>query len=267
MKISQVAVQLYTLREFLKTPAAIAAALKKVRAIGFQAVQVSGMGPIVESELNAILAGEGLSCCATHENGAMILDETERVIDRLQKLNCRYTAYPYPAGIDFSTSASVLAFARRLDLAGAYMRRAGLVLTYHNHAVEFSRVDGKLVLDMIYDHTDRENLQGEPDVYWVQAGGQNPVEWCRKLNGRLPLLHLKDYAMVNNTPVFAEVGRGNLDMPAIIKAGDDAGCQWFMVEQDNCYGQDPFVALETSFRYLITLADNWSPPVDRSNAT
>jgi sugar phosphate isomerase/epimerase len=73
------------------------------------------------------------------------------------------------------------------------------------------------------------------------------------MTGRLPLLHLKDFAIVDNRAVFAEVGSGNLDMPTIIKAGMAAGCQWFMVEQDDCYGKDPFVAIEKSFRYLQTL--------------
>jgi sugar phosphate isomerase/epimerase len=254
MKIDHVAVQLWTLRDYLKTPADVALALKRVKTIGYQAVQVSGMGPISEAELNLILDGEGLVCCATHESGASILNETGKVIERLRKLKCRYTAYPYPDGVDLSRTANVIALAKQLDVAGGAMRAAGQVLTYHNHAVEFQKVDGKCVLDLIYAHTSRENLQGEPDTYWIQAGGQNPVDWCRKLQGRLPLLHLKDYAVVNNAPVFAEVGSGNLDIPAIIKAAEVAGCEWFMVEQDNCYGQDPFKALETSFRYLQTLA-------------
>jgi sugar phosphate isomerase/epimerase len=253
MRINEVAVQLYTLRDYLKTPADIAATLKKVSRIGYKAVQVSGMGPIPEAELNKILDGEGLVCGATHENGDTILNDTGKVIDRLKKLNCRYTAYPWPGGIDFSTTASVLAFAKRLDKAGAAMREAGLVLTYHNHATEFAKVDGKVVLDVIYDNTGRENLQAELDTFWVQSGGQSPVEWCRKMTGRLPLLHLKDFAIVDNRAVFAEVGSGNLDMPTIIKAGMAAGCQWFMVEQDDCYGKDPFVAIEKSFRYLQTL--------------
>ena len=61
MKIEQVALQLYTLREHLGTPDEIAASLKKVAAIGYNAVQASGMGPIKESELKAILDGEGLT--------------------------------------------------------------------------------------------------------------------------------------------------------------------------------------------------------------
>jgi sugar phosphate isomerase/epimerase len=50
------------------------------------------------------------------------------------------------------------------------------------------------------------------------------------------------------------VGHGNLDMPAIVNAAETAGCEWFIVEQDDCYGTDPFEALAHSYRYLETLA-------------
>ncbi|MEO0055785.1 MAG: hypothetical protein RLZZ50_1732, partial [Verrucomicrobiota bacterium] len=96
MKLSQVAVQLYTLRDFCKTAADVAATAKKVRAIGYTAVQISGVGPVPESELVAIFQGEGLTICATHEPSLMILDEPEAAIERLHKLGTKLTAYPYP---------------------------------------------------------------------------------------------------------------------------------------------------------------------------
>ena len=75
MKIHQVAAQLYTVREFAKTPSDIAQTLKKIRAIGYQAVEVSGIGPITEDALAALLKKEGLTCCATHESGSVILND------------------------------------------------------------------------------------------------------------------------------------------------------------------------------------------------
>ena len=62
MKTGQVAAQLFTLREYCKTAADIAVTLKKVRKIGYQAVQVSGVAPIDEKELKNMLDGEGLVC-------------------------------------------------------------------------------------------------------------------------------------------------------------------------------------------------------------
>jgi len=250
MKISQVAAQLFTLRDYLKTSEDIARSLKKVRAIGYQSVQVSGMGPIDEVELLRILVNEGLNCCATHEPGKVILDETEKVIERLQKLGCRYTAYPFPGGIDFQKPGHIEALVKKLDAAGAAMAKAGRVLAYHNHANEFAHYQGQTVLEYIYSATNPLHLQGEIDTYWVQAGGGDPVDWCRKLKGRLPLIHLKDYGCTSDgKSFFAEIGRGNLNWPEIIAAAEASGCQWFIVEQDVCPG-DPFESLAISFRYI-----------------
>ncbi len=250
MKLEQVAAQLYTVREYLKTPADIALSMRKISRIGYKAVQISGMGPIAEDELMKILDGEGLVCCATHENGDTILNEPQKVVERLAKLSCKYTAYPFPANVDFSTMESVKKFAAGLNASGKVLRDAGQVLTYHNHHQEFTKVDGKLVLDVIYDNTDPANLQGEIDTYWVQYGGGSPTAWCKKLANRLPLLHLKDYGVLpDHTVQFAEIGRGNLNWQEIVPAAEASGCEWFIVEQDSTPG-DPFESLKISFDYL-----------------
>ena len=126
-----------------------------------------------------------------------------------------------------------------LDRAGAVLRKAGQVLTYHNHAVELTPFRGKTALDYIYAKTDPQNLQGEIDTYWIQHGGGDPVDWCRRLKGRLPLLHMKDYTVKpDGQPDFASIGAGNLNWPAIIAAAEESGCEWFIVEQDTTPG-DP----------------------------
>ena len=250
MKLSQVAIQLYTLRDFCKTAEDFAKTLKKVRAIGYTSIQVSGVGPIPENEIVAIAAGEGLTICATHESSQTILDEPQRVVERLDKLGCRYTAYPYPGGVDFNKPDDVAALAKKLDAAGAVLTAAGKVLCYHNHHMEFIRLGGGTVLDQIYKMTQPANLQAEIDTYWVQFGGADPVDWCKKLSGRLPLLHLKDYAVgPENKVVFAEIGSGNLNFPAIIAAAEASGCKWFIVEQDSCQ-RDPFDSIRISYEHI-----------------
>jgi len=250
MKIKQVAAQLYTLRDFTKTPKEIAATLKKVRKIGYKAVQASALGPIKESELVKILDGEGLTCCATHEGSDTILNDPEAVVERLEKLGCKYTAYPYPRDVDFNDEAQIHALAKKLDTAGAVLRKAGQVLTYHNHAIEFVRYGDKTALEIIYDETKKKNLQGEIDTFWVQVGGCDPVDWCKRLEGRLPLLHMKDYKfLTSNKHDMAEIGAGNLNWKAIVAAAEKSGCKWFIVEQDVCPG-NPFDSLKISFDYI-----------------
>jgi sugar phosphate isomerase/epimerase len=250
MKLQQIALQLYTLRDFLTTPKDIAETLKKVRAIGYETVQVSGMGPISEEELVSICNGEGLVICATHEPGDTILNNPQAVIDRLGKLGCVHTAYPYPGGVDFADPASVEKLVRGLDASGAALSKAGYNLAYHNHAHEFARVGDKTILEHIYESTDPRNLISELDTYWVQYGGANPEEWCRKMAGRMGVLHCKDYTIASpDKPFFAEVGSGNLNWSGIVTAAEEGGCQWFVVEQDSCPG-DPFVSVKKSFDFL-----------------
>lgn len=252
MNISQVAAQLYTIRDWLKTPADIARSLTRVREIGYRSVQLSGLGPIETDELKKILSGEGLTCSSTHEDSTLILDEPERVADKLNALGCTYTAYPFPRGISLQGMTEVKDFASRLNRSGRLLRERGITLTYHNHNIEFIRIDGMPILEILYEETDPEYLQGEIDTYWVQAGGASPVEWCERLKGRLPLLHLKDYGVnEERQAVFREIGQGNLNWPVIIRAAEASGCGWFIVEQDaNWIDGDPFKSLGVSLEFI-----------------
>ena len=55
---------------------------------------------------------------------------------------------------------------------------------------------------------------------------------------------MKFMSNFTNIVQFAEVGEGTLDMPAIIQAGLEGGGEYFLVEQDDCYGRDPFDSLK-----------------------
>ncbi|BCM91079.1 hypothetical protein IAD21_02943 [Abditibacteriota bacterium] len=248
MKINQVAAQLYTLRDQCKTPDDIARSLEKVAAIGYQSVQVSGLGPIENAALLQLAKDNGLTICATHESLDAIIGTPEKVIDKLNALECPHTAIGYPSGVDLASLDGVLDYARRFEEAAQKFVAAGKTASHHNHQHEFRKVGGKPVLQVVLENT--KNVTLELDTYWVQYGGASPVEWNRLAKGRLPLLHLKDY-MVNdqNNPQFAEIGNGNLPWPQIIASAEESGCQWFIVEQDSTPG-DPFDSLKMSFDYI-----------------
>ncbi|HEY4299476.1 MAG TPA: sugar phosphate isomerase/epimerase [Candidatus Didemnitutus sp.] len=250
MQLSQVAAQLFTVRDFCGTASDLAATARKLRAIGYQAVQHTWSCPVPLAEVARIMREEGLRICATHDRSADILAEPQRVVENLQQLGCRLTAYPYPHGIDFTDPAAVRAFARNLDASGAVLRAAGLTLGYHNHGIEFMAFEGGTILDYLFAHAEPAHLAGELDTYWVHYGGGDCVAWCRKLGGRLPFIHLKDYRMTSeHKPTWAELGRGTLPFPDIIAEAERGGCEWFIVEQDTCDG-DPFDSLRQSFEYL-----------------
>ncbi len=250
MKVSQVAAQLFTVRDHTKTASELTTTLRKLKKMGYEAVQLSAIGPIPEEEVAKMLSDEGMVACSTHEDSNLILHEPAKIAERVRKFGCASTAYPYPSGLKFDDLEDVLGFAKRLNEAGRIMLEHGVSLAYHNHNIEFRRFGRRTMLEVIYDETDPRYLKGEPDTYWVQYGGGDPVEWCERLSGRLPLLHMKDYkTTTKDEPFFAEIGHGNLNWKKIVAAAEKAGCEWYIVEQDR-WEHDPFESLKLSFEYI-----------------
>lgn len=101
------------------------------------------------------------------------------------------------------------------------------------------------------EHTDDTLVQFELDVYWVTLAGYDPIALIHRLEGRLPLVHLKDMAS-DPTRTFAEVGHGTLDFPALLAAGDEVGVVGYIVEQDQCT-RPPLESVQMSLDYLHSI--------------
>ena len=255
MNATQIALQLYTLRDFTATPADFSATLQRVREIGFSAVELAGTAGLTPAEAAKLVRECCLEICSSHESPKMILENPQAVIERLSELGISHAVYPWPADIDFSNAKHVENLITGLDTAGGVLRHAGMTLCYHNHANEYFQRNGRMVLDEIFARTSAEHLHAELDIHWVQAGGGNPANACRRLAGRLPLLHVKDYTVTaKGERQFAEVGHGNLNIPEILAAAEAAGCKWFIVEQDTCL-DDPFECVARSLDYLQGLCE------------
>ena len=91
------------------------------------------------------------------------------------------------------------------------------------------------------------------DTYWVQYGGACPQDFIKSVKGRAECVHLKDFALVGDEQRMAAVGQGNLNFEKIVAACEEAGSIHLLVEQDNCYGDDPFKCLKQSYEYLKSL--------------
>ncbi len=253
---SVLAAQLYTLRDFTKTPADIATTLNKVRKIGYQSVQCSALGPIAPKELAKILHNEGLTCCATHVPFERLRDETAAVADEHHILNCKYPAAGMMPKTYERTAAGYKTFATDATAVARKLAAHRLVFGYHNHSFELEKFPSATTgLDILIDNTD-PIVTFEIDTYWIQHGGGDPAAWIRKLAGRIPLVHLKDMAIAldhssstSANPIMAEVGEGNMNWPSILAACNVAGVEWYIVEQDICQ-RDPFESLANSFRNL-----------------
>ena len=248
MAASQLAAQLYTVRDFTNTPAEIATTMKKVKQLGYDAVQCSALGTIDAHELKRIVDGEGLTICATHTDYERMRDEPQAVIDEHNLWGCKHAAI---GGLpqEYRNAEGYARFAEEASEVAKQLAEGGLIFSYHNHSFELERFNGRTGLEILYEDSDPKYFNSELDTYWIQHGGGDPAAWIRELKGRAYIVHLKDMAMDDRTQLFAEVGEGNLNWPAILDACKEAGVEWYIVEQDTCQ-RDPFESLGISLRNL-----------------
>ena len=76
----KLAAQLFTIRDFTKNETDIYASLKKVKRIGYNAIQISAFGPYRTEWMADVLREIGLEVCVTHMPLQRILQDTDALI-------------------------------------------------------------------------------------------------------------------------------------------------------------------------------------------
>ena len=139
-------------------------------------------------------------------------------------------------------------FCRAMNVAGELCANAGMVFSFHNHAIEFTPVDGCVPYDVILQDTDPQTVKFEMDVYWAKAANVDPLEYLSRNPGRYRQCHLKDSGADGGITV---PGRGSIDFSAVLAAANDAGVEHYYVEFDR--SDDPMGVARDSYQYLAPL--------------
>ncbi len=250
MKENVVVAQLYTVREYCQDLEGVKESLAKVAEIGYTAVQVSGFGDVSPQDVADICKENGLTIASSHMSWERFLTDLDGIIEEHQLWDCKHPAI---GGIfrGYEGAEGVNQFLSELAPVAERLAEVGMDFSYHNHNHEFAKWDGKTWFEMLVEQSDPAHLKLEIDTYWVQAGGADPAYWIRRCAGRQPLLHLKDMIVTpQREQRFAEIGEGNLNWGAILEAAEEAGVEWYCVEQDQSYERDPFDSLAISYRNL-----------------
>jgi len=245
----EIGVQFYTLREFCKTLDGFSEALKRVADIGYKNVQISGTCAYDAKWLKGELDKNGLKCVLTHIPADRLKNELDSVISDHNSLECDYIGlgkYPFDEKNGFEGFFDTYApIAEKIKKCGKYFM-------YHNHAHEFSKENGRLIIEQIAERISPEIMGITLDTFWVQAGGGDPAQWLEILSGRVDCIHLKDFAYDRKTKerLMAPVGDGNINFDRVFEKAEAAGTKYMLVEQDNCNGEDPFDCIKRSYDYL-----------------
>ena len=139
------------------------------------------------------------------------------------------------------------AFCKEFAPVSAKIAESGKYFMYHNHAGEFQKIGAKTILEKLAEDFSADRMGFTLDTYWVQVGGADAADYLARLAGRVPCIHLKDYAYGAK---MAVVGEGNINFDRVFAKAETAGTEYMLVEQDNCNGEDPFECLRRSYAFL-----------------
>jgi len=254
-------VQMFTVRDHVGSKEEFKESLKKIKKIGYECLQMGVPAFMEPQEAKDLIDEIGLVSTTAYADFEKMLEDPTAIkaaVESARLFNNDLVGIGTLPEKQRDHKEGFEQFAKDMNKVAGELYKEGCKLVYHNHALEFySLGGGKHGMDILLNETCPECVYFSLDTHWLASGGVNPAEWIYKVKGRMPLVHFKDYAIGPEAEIvegvskmFAEVGEGNLDWPGIVKACNDIGVKYVIVEQDECKG-DPFDSLEISYKNML----------------
>ncbi len=258
-----VALQMFSVRGEMQKD--FVGTLKAVSAMGYRAVElVSYFGTfgLPAAELKRLLADLGLQPIGIHTSSDHLQNSFDEKVGYYVEAGVPEIIVPSLPHGSYDTADGCLRGGEWLAGLSRKCRGLGVGLSYHNHHSDFHRFGDKFGLDLLLAASSPETLGLESDVYWITYAGLDPAKVIRDYSRWIRFVHLKDRpAKVEGTVedimagrsdgsgLFAEVGEGVVDWPAVFAASEATPARWYVVEQDA--GKRPMLeAVATSLRHL-----------------
>ncbi|MBE6598855.1 MAG: sugar phosphate isomerase/epimerase [Ruminococcaceae bacterium] len=244
--ISKIGLQLWTIRDSLKTAEDIRDSFRKMKALGYDVAQTAGCD-IPYEDFGRIAREEGIEICGTHDSFDRMTENPELEMEHHRLLG---TTNMGIGGYNTDTVEQVESFIERANKLADIIYPHGFKFTFHHHSDEFQILEnGKTAMDMLVEGLDPVKTSFVIDTYWLQHGGRDIRHWIEMLEGRIDILHLKEMGRNAEGPFITEVGSGGIWWEGVLETAVKAGVKYFVVEQDYCPG-DPFDSIKKSADYL-----------------
>lgn len=206
-----------------------------------------------------MLDERGLELISTGAGFGELRDNPEAVAKRAKELGATYVMCAWidhdVGNFNFLNASEAVEVFNR---AGEVMSEHGLTFMYHVHGYEFQPHRDGTLFDYMMENTHPEHVKYQMDILWAHFGGANPEYLLRKYGDRWVSLHLKDLRKgtlkdktgLTNTENDVILGTGELNIPNIIHAANEAGIDHMFIEDES---SDPLYQVPRTIEYLKSL--------------
>lgn len=247
-------IQLYTLRDIL--PGNAKKILKELAGFGYTQIE-SYEGPegifwnMSAKDCKSYLDSLGLQLISTHCD---IYNNFEKKAEEAASIGMKYLICPWIG--PQKTKEDYKKFAALFNEKGRICQQQGIRFAYHNHDYSFKMAQGEIPQEILLKETDPSLVDFEMDMYWVVAGGGNPLEWFQKHPGRFKLGHVKDRGKkpVNDGKYEStDLGTGSIDYRTLLPKAKSMGLTYLIMEQEYYPNGSSLAAAATGATYLKNL--------------
>ena len=242
--------QFYSLRTECTTPEGIYNSMKKVKEIGYEIIQISGVCDIEAEKLKSYVDEFSLPITCTHKPFDSIVNDTDNLIKYHQIIDCPVIGL---GGMSAEYRGSVEAARRFIAEMKEPIKKinaAGLRFGYHNHAFEFDKFDGTCVFDILFEELPEADFI--QDVYWTRYAEVDTLKILEQIAnaGRMTNIHFKDMKFEPKGDM-CPCGEGVTDFKPLAELCKKYGIENILVEQDNApMLGDVFAQMKSSFDHL-----------------
>lgn len=217
-----------------------AGTLKMMAGQGYQSVEMcsppgyesSGFGPLMKigaTEMRKIVEDAGLVLESTHYGmGELRENLSERIDFALEsgqkQMICSSFWLPKDA-----TMSDWMKAVDELNEIGAKTKKAGIQTGFHNHHMEFEKIDGVLIYDALMDQFDPDLVKMQFQVAVISVG-YKAATYFNKYPGRFISAHLADWSAKENKQV--PIGQGVVDWKELFAAAEKCGVKNYFVEME-----------------------------------
>ena len=223
---NRVGIQLYTLRDIMVDRPSVRRVLNQLGAMGYTEVEMAGDYDLPAPQQRKLLDDAGLragpgTTASTSLRGDAWKAPYQQTLEYAVALGPEVHR---PGVLRRSVHRrGFRALATRLNEAAALANAAGLEFFYHNHDFEFSnkQADGTPFYDLLLARTDA-NVKFELDLYWILAGGENPLAYLSANPARYMGYHVKDRTWKprpNGVQNWEDAGPGLDRLPGHLRRG------------------------------------------------
>ena len=257
MKKFNVGIQLYGVRNSMAQD--FEGTLTALRDMGYEYVEFAGYYGKTAEQIKEILDRLGLKCISVHQGLDFYNEDPQAAAEFLKTFGVKYSVIPWYKVEELAGNEAWEASKARFNKVADVLAANGMMLGYHNHDFEFRKFEGKYLHDYIFEAVPADRIFPELDTCWVHYAGIKPEDKIREFNGRVPVVHLKDfvckslgggpvYDLIDNSGKdsgasredngfeFRPLGMGIQNFSAILAACEECGTETVIVEQDRTYG-------------------------------